>query len=86
MVTRPFFYRMFVLTMGALGANLKPTILLNVMQNLRCAARMLRKSPIFAAIALLSLAFSIGANTAIFTMINAVLLQTLPVRGPEGLV
>jgi hypothetical protein len=43
-------------------------------------------SPAFTAIALLSLALGIGGNTAIFTLINQVMLRNLPVRNPEQLV
>src|SRR5687767_10927688 len=57
-----------------------------LIKDLRYGLRSLRKRPGFAAIPIITLALGIGANTAIFTLVNAVMLKSLPVSHPEQLV
>src|SRR4026209_2628005 len=57
-----------------------------LLQDLRYGMRLLRRSPGFTAVAVISLAVGIGANTAIFSLIDVVLLRMLPVKEPEHLV
>src|SRR3569833_2171882 len=58
----------------------------NLLQDVRYAFRQLRKSPGFAATAIITLALTIGANTAIYSVFDQVLLRNLPVRDPKKLV
>ncbi|HEX6976316.1 MAG TPA: ABC transporter permease [Vicinamibacterales bacterium] len=58
----------------------------NALADLKYALRGLRRSPLFASVAILSLALGIGANTAIFTLIDQILLRKLPVKNPDELV
>jgi predicted permease len=57
----------------------------NLLKDLRFAIRQLLRSPSFAIIAIVSLTLGIGANTAIFTLLNAILLRPLPVQNPKEL-
>jgi len=58
---------------------------LDFLHDIRFAIRQLRKAPGFTAVAVLSLALGIGSNTAIFTLVDGVLLENLPVRDPRHL-
>src|SRR4051812_1450734 len=58
----------------------------HVLSDLRYAWRGLRKAPVFTAVAILSIALGIGANTAIFTLVDQLLLRLLPVKAPRQLV
>ncbi len=62
------------------------SMLLTIRRNVRYALRRLVQHPGFTATALLSLALGIGANTAIFTVVNAVVLRSLPLQAPDELV
>jgi predicted permease len=60
--------------------------MVGVIQGLRYTLRQLAKSPVFTAVSVLTIALGIGANTAIFSVMNTVLLHTLPVPNPQQLV
>ena len=75
----PFLIREEIYRMNSIG------FLETLWHDLRFAARLLRLNPGFAVVAVLSLSLGIGANTAIFHLIDAVRLRTLPVRNPQEL-
>src|SRR5271170_1522031 len=61
-------------------------MLQSILQDLRFGIRQLKQSPGFTLVAVLSLALGIGANTAIFQLVDAIRLKMLPVRDPQELV
>jgi len=60
--------------------------MMNLLPDLRFSLRAIRRSPLFASVAILSLALGIGANTAIFTLMDQLMLRRLPVKDPDQLV
>lgn len=69
----------------SIGLDRQEPLLAGLKQDLRLAMRLLRLNPAFATVAILSIALGIGANTAIFQLLDSVLLRSLPVTAPEEL-
>src|SRR5262245_35874608 len=55
------------------------------LRDIRFALRLMRQTPLVSGVAMLSLALGIGANVAIFSLVNALMLKTLPIHEPEAL-
>src|SRR5271170_6697955 len=71
---------------GSLHDGNRKAAMQSLMQDLRYSLRQIRRSPGFMMTAVLTLALGVGANTAIFSLLDQALLRSLPVRAPEQLV
>jgi hypothetical protein len=61
-------------------------MLANVLGDVRYALRTMKRSPLFSGVAIISVALGIGANTAIFTLMDQIVMRKLPIKDPESLV
>src|SRR5690349_7099658 len=73
-------------TRNQTGGRLRPRTMRSASADFRLAFRGIRRNPLFASVAILSLALGIGANTAIFTLLDQIVLRKLPIRNPDELV